>query len=349
MKNHNLYLISYKAKTSEALKHLNKDGYNSTLFIVDKNKKLLGSLTDGDIRRGLINNLDINLNILKFANKKPEYIKEKDFSINEIVNLRKKLIYIFPVVSDEMKVIDVVNLKILKSYIPADIMIMAGGKGERLRPITDNIPKPLVEINNETILEHNIKRLEMFGIGNINISIRHLGEQIKDFFRKKRFDHLKISFVEEDSPLGTAGSLSKLKNVSNDKIILMNSDILTNINYEELCVFFENKKADLVVVTIPYEVNLPYAVLDIKSEKIESLKEKPSYTYYSNGGIYMMKSDVLKYIPKNQKFDATELIELLIQKRKKVVSYILHDYWIDIGKKEDLEKAKSHFKKIKFD
>ena len=160
MKNHNLYLISYKAKTSEALKHLNKDGYNSTLFIVDKNKKLLGSLTDGDIRRGLINNLDINLNILKFANKKPEYIKEKDFSINEIVNLRKKLIYIFPVVSDEMKVIDVVNLKILKSYIPADIMIMAGGKGERLRPITDNIPKPLVEINNETILEHNIKGLK---------------------------------------------------------------------------------------------------------------------------------------------------------------------------------------------
>tara|TARA_B100001250_G_scaffold400150_1_gene410341 strand:+ start:1041 stop:2090 length:1050 start_codon:yes stop_codon:yes gene_type:complete len=349
MKNHNLYLISYKAKTSEALKHLNKDGYNSTLFIVDKNKKLLGSLSDGDIRRGLINNLDINLNILKFANKQPEYIKEKDFSINEIVNLRKKLIYIFPVVSDEMKVIDVVNLKILKSYIPADIMIMAGGKGERLRPITDKIPKPLVEINNETILEHNIKRLEMFGIGNINISIRYLGEQIKDFFRKKRFDHLKISFVEEDSPLGTAGSLSKLKNISNDKIILMNSDILTNINYEELCVFFENKKADLVVVTIPYEVNLPYAVLDIDSEKIESLKEKPTYTYYSNGGIYMMKRDVLKYIPKDQKFDATELIELLIQKRKKVVSYILHDYWIDIGKKEDLEKAKSHFKKIKFD
>ena len=179
MKNHNLYLISYKAKTSEALKHLNTDGYNSTLFIVDKNKKLLGSLTDGDIRRGLINHLDINLNILKFANKQPEYIREKDFSINEIVNLRKKLIYIFPVVSDEMKVIDVVNLKILKSYIPADIMIMAGGKGERLRPITDNIPKPLVEINNKTILEHNIKRLEMFGIGNINISIRYLGEQIK--------------------------------------------------------------------------------------------------------------------------------------------------------------------------
>ena len=110
-----------------------------------------------------------------------------------------------------------------------------------------------------------------------------MGEQIKDFFKKKRFDHLKISFVEEDSPLGTAGSLSKLKNVSNDKIILMNSDILTNINYEELCVFFENKKADLVVVTIPYEVNLPYAVLDIKSEKIESLKEKPSYIIIQMG------------------------------------------------------------------
>ena len=348
MKNHHLYLISYKTKTSEALKHLNADGYNSTLFIIDENKKLLGSLTDGDIRRGLINNLDINLNILKFANKQPQYIREKDFSINEIVDLRKQLIYIFPVVSDKMKVIDVVNLKILKSYIPADVMIMAGGKGERLRPLTYKIPKPLVEINNETILEHNLKRLDMFGINNINISIRYLGQQIKDFVKEKRFNHLKISFVEEDFPLGTAGSLSKLKSVSNDKIILMNSDILTNINYEELCVFFENKKADLVVVTIPYEVNLPYAVLDINSEKIESLKEKPTYTYYSNGGIYMMKRNVLKYIPKDQKFDATELIELLIQKRKKVVSYILHDYWIDIGKKEDLEKAKLHFKKIQF-
>jgi NDP-sugar pyrophosphorylase family protein len=189
----------------------------------------------------------------------------------------------------------------------------------------------------------------MFGINNINISVNYLADQIKDFFNKRRFNHLKISFVEEDSPLGTAGSLSKIKNVSNDKIILINSDLLTNINYEELCVFFENKNADLVVVTIPYEVKIPYAILDIESEKIKSLKEKPSYTYFSNGGIYMMKRDILKYIPKNRKFDATELIELLIQKRRNVFSYTLYDYWVDIGNKNDLEKARQQFNKIKFD
>ena len=349
MNNHDIYLINDEIKTSEALKIINKLGYNSTLFIVDKNKRLLGSLTDGDIRRGLLNNLNTKSNILKFANLKPYFITKKNYSIINIVNLKKRSIYIFPIVDEELKVIDIINLKISKSHVPADVIIMAGGKGERLKPLTENLPKPLVQINSKPILEHNIKRLEMFGIKNINISVNYLKEQIKKYLNKKRFKHLNISFLEEDFPLGTAGSLSKLKNVSNDKIILMNSDILTNINYEELCVFFENKKADLVVVTIPYEVNIPYAILSIKSDKIKGLKEKPSLTYYTNGGIYMMKSDILKYIPKNKKFDATELVELLIQKRKNVLSYVLYDYWIDIGNKDDLEKARLQFNKIKFD
>ena len=349
MKNNKAYLISYKIKTIEALNKLNKFGFNSTLFIIDENKKLLGSLTDGDIRRGLIKGLNTNSNVLKFANKKPFFLRDTNLSINKIVNLRNKAIDIFPIINEEFKVIEVINLKILKSYLPADVLIMAGGKGERLRPLTDKIPKPLIKINNYPILEHNLNRLEKFGINNINISVNYLGDQIKTYLSQKKFNNLKISFVEEDSPLGTAGSLSKLKNLSNDIIILMNSDILTNINYEKLCVFFENKKADLAVVTIPYKVNIPYAILDVKSEKIKGLKEKPSYTYYSNGGIYMFRKDILKFIPKNQKFDATELIELLIKKRKNVVSYILNDYWIDIGNKTDLEKARLDFDKINFE
>jgi dTDP-glucose pyrophosphorylase len=349
LKNHQEFLISSKSTTGEAIKRLNALAPNSILFIVDENRKLIGSLTDGDIRRGLINNLNINLNILKFANNSPKYLRKNKLKIDEIIKLRKEQFYILPIVNCEMKIVEVLNLKIFKSYIPADVLIMAGGKGERLRPLTDKVPKPLIKIDNVPILEHVIKRLEMFGINNINISVNYLADQIKDFFNKGRFNHLKISFVEEDSPLGTAGSLSKLKNISNDKIILMNSDLLTNINYEDLCVFFENKNADLVVVTIPYEVKIPYAILDIKSEKIISLKEKPSYTYFSNGGIYMIKRDVLKYIPKDQKFDATELIELLIQKRRNVFSYTLYDYWIDIGNKNDLEKARQQFNKIKLD
>jgi NDP-sugar pyrophosphorylase family protein len=197
-------------------------------------------------------------------------------------------------------------------------------------------------------MEHNIDRLALFGIDDYWFSVKYLGEQIEEFFGNGKSKNLDIKYIWENKPLGTIGAVSKINNFKHDYVLLTNSDILTNLDYEHFYLDFIDKKADFSVVSIPYQVNIPYAVLEIENHRIKNFKEKPTYTYYSNGGIYLMKKEVLDCIPKDKFFNATDLIELLIEKNKKVISYSLSGYWLDIGKHDDFEKAQIDIKQIKF-
>ncbi len=342
------HLAHIDTSIRQALEILDKLASDAILFLVDDENKLLGSLTDGDLRRGFIKGLAFEDHLSKFIQPNPKFIQQGKYNLKEIIALRDKFFTIFPVVDAEMKIINVVNFRHQKSYLPVDALIMAGGRGERLKPLTDKTPKPLLKVGDKPIIEHNIDRLNTFGIDDIWISVRYLGEQLVDYFKDGSEKALRINYVWEEDALGTAGALALVDDFIHDHVLMMNSDLLTNIDFEDLFLFFEEHEADLAVACIPYQVNVPYAVMETNGKKVTGFKEKPTYTHYSNAGIYLMKKEVINKVPKNETFNATDLMEKLIQEGKKVVAYPLVGYWLDIGKHEDYEKAQQDIKQLKF-
>lgn len=338
------HLILSGSSIEKALSLLNKLSQDAIIFVVEENHKLIGALTDGDVRRGLLKGVDIKSNVNDIIEKKPKYIFYDEKNIQKIIDFRENGFKIIPIVNKELKVINIINFRIVKSYLPIDAVVMAGGKGKRLRPLTSVLPKPLLKVGEKSIIEHNLDRLSMFGIENLWISINYLGEQIE----KHLDSNPKIKFVKEKKPLGTIGAISKIKDFKSDYILVTNSDLLTNINYEEFFLEFIKQDADFAVLTIPYQVDIPYAVLETLNGEVTSFKEKPKYTYYANGGVYLMKRKILDFIPKNTFYNTTDLMEKLIQNNSKIISFPFTGYWLDIGKHEDFEKAQKEIYKINF-
>lgn len=330
-----------------ALKRLDDLASDAILFIVDGSNRLVGSLTDGDLRRGFIKRLGFDDHLSNFIQPNPKFIQQGEYNLKEIIDLRERLFMVIPVVNAQMQIINVVNFRNQKSYLPVDALIMAGGRGERLKPLTDITPKPLLKVGDKPIIEHNVDRLNTYGIDDIWISIRYLGNQLVEYFNDGSEKALRIKYVWEESALGTAGALALVDDFIHDHVLMMNSDLLTNIDFEDLFLFFEEQQADLAVACIPYEVNIPYAVMETQDKMVTGFKEKPTYTHYSNAGIYLMKKEVIEFIPRNQSFNATDLMEQLIDKGKKVVAYPLVGYWLDIGKHEDFAKAQHDIKQLK--
>lgn len=348
MRNYKEHLISVNVTIKEALIRLNELAKDAILFVVDTNNTLLGSLTDGDVRRGLIRGCRLEDTVVDIIQPHPRFLRKGETPIEKIVEYREKDLRIIPVLDENNTIINVVNFGYLRSYLPLDVVIMAGGRGERLKPLTDNIPKPLLKVGDKSIIEHNIDRLRYYGITNFLISVHYLGEQITAYLGNGSERNIKIDYIWEDKPLGTIGAASKIENVQHQYILLTNSDILTNLDYEHFFLDFINRKADMSILTIPYKVSVPYAVVQTDRHHILSFEEKPTYTYYANGGVYLMKKQLLEYIPKNTLYNATDLLDLLIKKEKKVISYPLIGYWLDIGKKADYEKAQTDIHQIKF-
>ena len=342
------HLINSNGTIKYALELLSSVGLDTILFAINENKQLIGSITDGDIRRGLLKGLSIENPIAEIINPNPKFIRKENYSIDEIRNLRNNNYKVIPVLDKNDVIINIISFRSILSYLPIDVVIMAGGLGSRLKPLTDETPKPLLKIGDKTIIDYNIDRLISFGVDNFWISVRYLANQIKEHFGDGNNRNVSIEYVSEDTPLGTIGAVSKINNFKHDFVLITNSDILTNLNYENFFKDFIEKDADMSVVTIPYDVEIPYAVMETNGHNILSFLEKPTYTYYSNGGIYLIKKSILKNIPKNKFFNSTDLMELLLEKNLNLISYPMNDYWLDIGNPKDYLKAQNDIKQIKF-
>jgi len=342
------HLVILNTPIKECLTKLNQLGLDAILFVIDENKKLKGSLTDGDVRRGIINGLGLEDLVSNFIQLNPKCIQRGNYNIHDIINFRNEGYKIIPVIDNLGRIVKVVNFRFLKSYLPIDVVIMAGGRGERLKPLTDNIPKPLLPVGGKSIIKHNIERLLSFGIDDFWISIRYLGEQIKYAIGDGSLENVKINYIHEDLPLGTIGSVSKISKFEHEYVLVTNSDILTNLDYEQFFLDFIDSNSDFSVATIPYNVNVPYAILETTNKSIISFKEKPTYTYFANAGIYLMKKKVIKEIPSNQQYNATDLLDYLIKNNFNVRSFPLRGYWLDIGKHDDYNKAQEDINYIKF-
>lgn len=342
------HLILSGSTIKQALLQFNELSPDAILFVVDADDKLIGALTDGDVRRGLLKGFTIESCVDEIIQDNPRYITKGENNLEKIIEYREGDFRIVPVVDESHKVVNVINFRKIRSYLPIDAVIMAGGKGQRLRPLTIDTPKPLLKVGNKAIMEHNLDRLALYGIDDFWVSVKYLGEQIESHFGQGTEKNIKIEYVWENVPLGTIGAVSQIKNFEHDYILVTNSDLLTNIDYEQFFLEFLKQGADLAVLTIPYQVSIPYAVLETNNGAVKSFKEKPTYTYYSNGGIYLMKKEMLKYIPKNTFFDAPDLMQVLIDNDLKVISFPFSGYWLDVGKHEDFEKAHIDIHNIKF-
>ncbi|MEA3447195.1 MAG: nucleotidyltransferase family protein [Bacteroidota bacterium] len=344
MKNIQDHIIHEKAPIKKALEQLNKLPNTLTLFVVNEKQQLIGTLTDGDIRRGFLSGRTLEDNTGRFVTSNFHYMNN-GIDVQKVKKLKNKGIRLLPVIDDNRQIIKVYDLHRLNSVLPLDAVIMAGGRGKRLRPITDTIPKPMIELGGKPIIEHNIDRLISYGIENVYISVNYLKEQIIAYFGDGTKKGINIQYIEEEQPLGTAGALSLVKEFEND-ILLTNSDLFTNIDYEDLYLNFLKKNADMAIASIPYTVNIPYAIFEEKHTNIKGFKEKPSNTHYANAGIYIIKQKLLKYIPENQFYNTTDLMEACIAKKETLIHNPVIGYWIDIGKHEDLKRAQEIVKHV---
>lgn len=342
------HTISCRETIKAALSKINElpTGCALILFAIDDGGKIVGSLTDGDIRRGLVNGVSLDDSVSEVMRKNFKYVGDiKDYEkINEYKKLDLKIV---PWVKKDFTLIEFIDLRKLNSVIPVDAVIMAGGRGVRLKPYTNDTPKPMLELAGKPIIAHNIDRLVSFGVKNIHISVNHLKEQIISYVNSK-YAHLNINFIEETDFLGTIGSIKMVDKWLNDDVLVMNADILTNIDFYDFFANYKSFKDDMSIATFNVRINIPYGVLDTEDKRIKSLIEKPSFTYYSNAGIYLVGVKMLEYIPERVKFDSTELMEKLIDAGKKVSHFPIRGYWLDIGNVQNYAKAQDDIRFIKF-
>ena len=346
MKDFEKHIISTKENVRSALMRLDELSIDAVLFVVEDNR-LIGAITDGDIRRGFISGLGFEDPITLFMNPSPRYIRENEISVEQLAVYRSQFIEIIPIIDKDGIVLDVVNFRFQSTILPIDAVIMAGGRGRRLMPLTENTPKPLLTVGHKPIIEYNIDRLMKVGVKNITLSINYLGEQLINYFQDGRERGIKIDYIKENKPLGTIGSVLLKDGFNHEDVLVMNSDLLTNIDFTDFYKNYKNSGADMAVAAVSYVINVPYGVLESDSNnRVTSLKEKPNYTYFSNAGIYMINRRLFSMIPEGTFFDVTDLMKKVIDLGYKLIMYPINCYWLDIGKHEDYKKAQEDIKNI---
>lgn len=322
------YIISETASVRDALVAINNITHDGELLIVvNAAQQMVGSLTDGDIRRGLIAGAELTDTINKIMHRDFKFIKQEDYDVAHLKSFRDRRIMFIPILDAENHVVDVVNLQKFKSKLPIDAVLMAGGKGERLRPLTEKIPKPLLEVGGKCIIDHNVDRLRSYGVQYVNVTVNYLGEQLEEHFSTPR-DGVQVRTFREPKFLGTIGSIKFVDTFYNDTVLVMNSDLFTNIDYEDFFLHFQMHDAEMSVAAVPYNISIELGILDLDGRNIKGLIEKPKYNYYANAGIYLIKKRALAEIPKDTFFHATHLVEKLIAQDKKVIRYPLNGTWI---------------------
>lgn len=345
MKDH---LINQNIKLLDALVRINSLAPEPlVLFVLDDNERMVGTLTDGDSRRALIKGASVNDKAADVMHRSFNFLRKGvNDDVENIHRQRDMQMKLVPILDDDNHIIDIINLERYKTRLPIDAVLMAGGKGERLRPLTEKTPKPLLKVGEKCIIDHNVDRLIMYGIQHINVTVNYLHEQIEEHYQEPR-DGVMVRTFKEPKFLGTIGSIRFVDTFYNDSVLVMNSDLFTNIDYEDFYIHFEQHDAEMSVAAVPYNVSIPYGILDLDGRNIHGLLEKPKYTYYANAGIYLIKRKALDEIPEDTFFNATDLIEKLISQGKKVIRYPLNGTWIDIGNPQEYQKAQDLVKHLK--
>ncbi len=338
----NFILYDY-GDIKKVINAIEKGGVRIALLL-NKENKLLGTISDGDIRRGLLRGLTLEspLSEILRSNCLTATLLTKKDEIKKI--MRENAISQIPIVDKNKKFLGLeISEEILpkssRFLLPNCALLMAGGRGERLRPITDNCPKPLLPVNGKPILEIILEQCIDAGICNFYISVNYLAEQIINYFGNGSKWNVDIQYLREDIPLGTAGPLKLLPDSLEKPLILINGDVLTKTNFHNVLNYHNSNFADITICAREQIISCPYGVIEVEGINFQSMVEKPTFRQLVNAGIYVLNPSVFSLIQKNEYFDMPDLIGLCKEKKQKIIVYPVHEYWLDIGKPESLDKA----------
>ena len=333
-------IVKINTPIKVAIERLNKVGIKIAL-VLDDDYRLLGTISDGDFRRGILSGLSLEDTVEKIMNKNPRTVSEDAGRLEILKVMTDTRIFQIPIIDKNSFVVglhlwDDISVQAKYSNV---MVIMAGGKGSRLHPQTENRPKPMLLVAGIPILEHIIKRARSQGFNHFIIAINYLGEIIEKYFKDGQKFGVKIEYLHEDVPLGTAGALSLLSSKPERAFIVTNGDVITDINYSDFLEYHTAQNAAATVAVHTYEFQIPYGVVQINGLEVESYEEKPIISSLINAGVYALEPDILDYIKEPRYRDMPEILEISRDLKKKVIVYPLHESWIDIGRPIDLEIA----------
>ena len=347
MKTYKDILLNPNSTIKEALKIIDSGAMRIAL-VVDKDEKLLGTLSDGDIRRGLLNNLSLSDNIESVIFRTPTVCKVSDSKKRILEVALSKKIYQVPIIDHNGKVVGIEEVdSLLKPKQKSNrVVLMVGGLGTRLRPLTEHTPKPMLKVGNKPILETIIMNFKKHGFTNIILSVSYKAEIIEEYFGDGSNFGLNIEYIHEEKRMGTAGALSLMREKLDEPFFVMNGDLLTNINFEQMLEYHINNNSISTMGVREYDFQVPYGVVNIEGNSILSIEEKPVHKFFVSGGIYILNPQVLDFIPDNSFYDMPTLFEEVIKEKLKSISFPIHEYWLDIGRIEEFHKANSEYGEV---
>lgn len=344
MKNWTKTLIRPEQSIRAALQTINDSALQIALVVDDK-MKLLGTVTDGDVRRGILRGLSLEHPVKDVMNPNP-VVAHSEVSHEDIVTLmRSKKLRHIPIVDKHGRIVDLFMLDevMYPSLKENFVVIMAGGLGTRLRPLTENVPKPMLDVGGKPLLETIIQSVSQYGFKNFYLAVNYKKEMIMDYFGDGKRFGVNICYLEEEQPLGTAGALSLLPQKPTQPFIVMNGDLLTKIHFAQLLDFHREHQAIGTMCVRSYEYQVPYGVVRFNNYRFEMIEEKPVYRYFVNAGIYVLDPKALEWIPGQTFFDMPDLFQILSKTHHHVAVFPIREYWLDIGRIDDYVRARKEY------
>jgi len=338
-------IISDLASISEAVARLERAG-TGALLLCSTDLVLEGLLTDGDIRRAILRGVPFDQPCSSIASREP-VVGSPGVSAAEALRLmdhaKDFVLNHLPVIDDKGRVVELLLRSdfVTQERLGLSAVIMAGGYGTRLRPLTDDLPKPMLPLGDKPLLELTIERLREAGIKRFHVTTHYLSDKITRHFGNGEALDVDVNYVNEDRPLGTAGGL-KLMSELDETLLVINGDILTEVDFRSMLTYHRDHGADVTVGVRQYELQVPYGVVECDRARVRGIQEKPVLNFLVNAGIYLLEPTVHRYIPDGQRFDMTDLIERLVEKGRHVISFPIVEYWLDIGRHGEYQQAQEH-------
>lgn len=340
-------LVLPETPIREAIRVLDKSA-KQILLVVDGENRLMGTVTDGDIRRGILKGLSLDEHTDKIMGSSPTVARAGDDRQSILAMMRQKKLHHIPVVNEQNRVVGIEFLEeLIQPHLKENwVVLMAGGLGSRLRPLTNDCPKPMLKVGNKPLLETILENFIEYGFRHFYISVNYMADMVKDHFGDGARWGVEIRYLEEDRKLGTAGALSLLPSKPQAPLLVMNGDVLTKVNFRQLLDFHATHDSMATMCVREYDFQVPYGVVRIEKHRITGIDEKPVHRFFVNAGIYVLAPEALQAIPAGQFFDMPTLFETLIAKGEETVVFPIREYWLDIGQLADYDRANGEFMQV---
>ncbi len=347
MSNWKQILVAESASIHEIIERMDASSMQIVL-VVDGEGRLLGTVTDGDIRRGILKGISLQDRAQKIMNTSPTVAREDEDRTHILASMQSRQLHRIPVLDATGRVVGVEFMEDLIQPHEKEnwVVLMAGGLGSRLRPLTTDCPKPMLKVGNKPLLETIIENFIEYGFHQFYISVNYMAEVVKEYFGDGAAWGIQIRYLEEDQRLGTAGALSLLPARPSLPILVMNGDVLTKVNFRQMLEFHREHNAQGTMCVREYDFQVPYGVVNIENHRITGIDEKPIHRFFVNAGIYVLEPEALDLIPAGSFFDMPSLFETLISRQCEAAVFPIREYWLDIGQMVDYDRANGEFARV---